>query len=576
MSKTTNQLTINSDAIEKISIEGPSTPFHAMQEEDDGAGQGISMVPIASNDSSKASKYEEFDEENDLKVYHGHADFDRDIHASQICGSKWYFGKTKRAAIKVLYLSVFAVVGAFLRIILAQLFGEECKNPGSVGWLKAGSPLCVTANGEASMEGGIIFSDLPANLLGSFVMGMMQTTDTMGLPKIFPIAWLNENNSFQTFDIIHLAISSGLCGSLTTFSSWNSEMVLMMLGADADRVSLIFRALLGYLIGVETALASFILGKNTAKYLHSRVNAPLQKEAQEVMKKKECGVYINTQLSDYERRYLSELDMAEYTIYVDPAAEQYLHQWRVSTRENRRVGDHMLPLLTDIEYTTLVMDDDVDQEMVVPAMMAKWDLDALNKWRELKRHIPETSVSFIEPREFRFAPAFRVAFLCMALLVTGIVMIHGDDVYSITYRLMIYSAFFAPVGALLRWKFSKWNGKWNRFSWFPLGTLVANLLACIVSAIMIGMEYRLNGSNNFWSLGTIRAIKVGFAGSLSTVSTFINEFADLLSSESPIHAYLYVIVSIFLCAATSALFYFGITYKEEPVVYYRNGYGYGY
>eukprot|EP00557_Chaetoceros_sp_GSL56_P003494 CAMPEP_0176488446 /NCGR_PEP_ID=MMETSP0200_2-20121128/6713_1 /TAXON_ID=947934 /ORGANISM="Chaetoceros sp., Strain GSL56" /LENGTH=547 /DNA_ID=CAMNT_0017885429 /DNA_START=213 /DNA_END=1856 /DNA_ORIENTATION=- len=540
-------------------------------------GQGISMVHIRSTDSSKAStNYEEFDEENDLKVYHGHADFDKEIQASQICGSKWYFGKTKRAAIKVMYVSVFAIMGAFLRIILAQLFGEECKNPGSVGWLKAGQPLCVTATGETSMEGGIIYSDLPANLLGSFIMGMMQTTDTMGLPKIFPIAWLNENNSFQTYDIIHLAVRTGLCGCLTTFSSWNSEMVLMMLGADADSGSLIFRALLGYFIGLETALASFLLGKNIAKYLHSLANEPLQKEAQEVMKKKECGVYINTQLSDCERRYLSELDMAEYAIYVDPAAEQYLHQWRVSTRENRRVGDHMLPLLTDIEYTALVMDDDIDQEMVVPAMMAKWDLDALNKWRDMKRHIPETTVSFIEPREFRFAPAFRVAFLFVAFLVVGIITINGDDNYSVTYRIMIYSAFFAPAGALLRWKFAKWNGKWNRFNWFPLGTFAANLLACIVSATMIGMEYRLNGSDNFWSLGTVRAIKVGFAGSLSTVSTFINEFSDLLSSESPINAYLYAIVSIFLCASTSALFYFGITYNEEPGVYYKNGVGYGY
>jgi fluoride ion exporter CrcB/FEX len=214
--------------------------------------------------------------------------------------------------------------------------------------------------------------------------------------------------------------------------------------------------------------------------------------------------------------------------------------------------------------------------MVVPAMMAKWDLDALEKWRELKRQIPETSVSFIEPREFRFAPAIRVAFLFVALLVTGIVMINGDDSYSVTYRLMVYSAFFAPAGALVRWQFSKWNGKWNRFTWFPLGTLAANFLACIISASMIGMEYRLNGSNKFWSLGTVRAIKVGFAGSLSTVSTFINEFSDLLSSESPINAYIYVVVSLFLCASTSALFYFGFTYNEEPGVYYRNGHGYGY
>lgn len=66
--------------------------------------------------------------------------------------------KKKRAAITVICMSIFAILGVILRIFIAQLFGEECKNPGTVGWLKASQPLCVTASGEASLEGGIIFA----------------------------------------------------------------------------------------------------------------------------------------------------------------------------------------------------------------------------------------------------------------------------------------------------------------------------------------------------------------------------------------------------------------------------------
>jgi len=58
--------------------------------------------------------------------------------------------------------------------------------------------------------------------------------------------------------VIHLAIRTGFCGSLTTFSSWNSEMVILMLGA-GHRQSLVFRGLLGYFIGIETGLAYFCL-----------------------------------------------------------------------------------------------------------------------------------------------------------------------------------------------------------------------------------------------------------------------------------------------------------------------------
>lgn len=47
-------------------------------------------------------------------------------------------------------------------MLLAQIFGENCGNPGTVGWLSSGAPLCVTADGDTLQEGGVLFSDLPA------------------------------------------------------------------------------------------------------------------------------------------------------------------------------------------------------------------------------------------------------------------------------------------------------------------------------------------------------------------------------------------------------------------------------
>jgi hypothetical protein len=57
-----------------------------------------------------------------------------------------------------MYLSIAAILGTFLRIAMAQLFGEECANPGTVGWLAASSPLCVTKDGQSSRQGGIVFA----------------------------------------------------------------------------------------------------------------------------------------------------------------------------------------------------------------------------------------------------------------------------------------------------------------------------------------------------------------------------------------------------------------------------------
>lgn len=574
-------ITLNQDDLN----DGPSSPFHAMDEGEIDSMmvkaspsdfsipsekpfvEGILMVDMGDGKKNTTGTQEEEDnEDNDstissLKVFQGTADFDYEMKG--VLQSKWEFGKTKRGIIKVLYLSIFASFGAFLRIILAQLFGEECKNPGTIGWLKAGQPLCVTADGETSISGGIIFADFPANLLGSFIMGFMQSTDTMDLPKTLPIAWLHENHPFQSYHIIHLAIKTGFCGSLTTFSSWNSEMVMMLLGEDSDRGSLFFRAIFGYFIGVETSIASFVLGKNIARYIFSAVNPVIQKEASETERRKEYGVYINTELSDYERRFLSGFDMAEHDIRIDLEGKEYLQRWKVSTEMCRRHGHHLLPLLTDVEYRTMVLGETLLNDLIVPSIQADWDVEALEKWVKKKKKMDELRNSrALPPRELKLHPAFLSFCALFGMLLFGLIYIESDDAYTMTYRTMIFACFLAPTGALLRWKMSKYNGSIQRYNWFPLGTFGVNVMGCVFSAAMIGLESHFYGSEIFWQTGTIRAVKVGFAGCLSTVSTFVAETSGFLKSKNPLHAYLYVLFSILTSALFGAIT-FSIFDKEE-------------
>jgi hypothetical protein len=89
--------------------------------------------------------------------------------------------------VQAAYISVGAIFGVLFRMIIAQLFGEECANPGTVGWLSSGAPLCVTADGEASQSGGVIFSDLPANMFGCFLMGMWASGEFLHLALPLPL-----------------------------------------------------------------------------------------------------------------------------------------------------------------------------------------------------------------------------------------------------------------------------------------------------------------------------------------------------------------------------------------------------
>ena len=141
-----------------------------------------------------------------------------------------------------IYIALFAILGTFLRMIVAQVFGEYCKNPDSIGWLKASAPLCVT-NGGATEQGGIIFADLPANMLGSFIMGFFQSGATLGLALPLAIAWLRPQNSLQKMPILHKGITTGFCGSLTTFSGWNSAMVVLLYGTGQSRSTHVFNAI---------------------------------------------------------------------------------------------------------------------------------------------------------------------------------------------------------------------------------------------------------------------------------------------------------------------------------------------
>jgi len=473
----------------------------------------------------------------------------------------------KKELVKICYLSAAAITGALLRIMLAQLFGEECKNPGTVGWLKASSPLCVTADGHTELVGGgIIFADLPANLLGCFFMGLMQDGTTLGLATSLPIAWLSPMSSFQSMTVAHFAIKTGFCGSLTTFSSWNSEMIVLIFGSGYNRSSQFMKALFGYLIGMETAMGSYVMGTTAAKFLHRLVNPELAAEADAMRQRQLEGMYINRELPERERRFLHRLDIVPY----DSADVTLLGKWRDSTDHVRRVNHPLMDALYQIEKAVFCDFLPISKDTEAVARAEGWDVDSLLKWTSLGKlaRLPRTSsAGYLLPYEHNqwYSVAIEGGFVGMIvlMLILGLIKVSEEEDHLITYRTMAYSLLFAPFGALTRWQLSSLNGSWSlseNLAWIPVGTLAANILGSLVSITLTGLEFRYTEMQNFWVVGTFRAARVGFAGCLTTVSTFVSEVQTFFRQQRQDRGYFYVLITLGICCILSTAIYAGIVF----------------
>lgn len=87
-------------------------------------------------------------------------------------------------------------------------------------------------------------------------------------------------------------------------------------------------------------------------------------------------------------------------------------------------------------------------------------------------------------------------------------------------------------------------------SHFPVATLIVNILGCLLSGALIGLQSKISPS----STHLLQLVSVGFVGSFTTFSAFSAETMKLFES----HLYIPGLVNIFFNILLGfAFFYFG-------------------
>jgi len=167
----------------------------------------------------------------------------------------------------IFYVSTSAVLGSVVRTYLARLFGYDCATNSVNDFLTPlSSKICVTNGGRTLQTGGALFYDFPANVLGSLIMGIITPRPEQRRARL---PWLHRDHPLQRDDVFHASLATGFCGCLTTYASWNTQMVAMLDGTYCELGSQVVTVLFGYVIGLMGATCGFHFGRQCGLWMYN-------------------------------------------------------------------------------------------------------------------------------------------------------------------------------------------------------------------------------------------------------------------------------------------------------------------
>lgn len=307
-------------------------------------------------------------------------------------------------------------------------------------------------------------------------------------------------------------------------------MVVMLDGTQTENGSQIAAALGGYAIGILTAVAAYLWGRVVSR----------------MWRNKAAGLST-------ARTFDEDDDDDE-----QPSGDLKLRQGNVQILSEKEVSSSPEPVSCSSDHQENSPDD---EESHLPSPEFQSDDQSLEDDDYAEHQIggddnddddddTNTDASFMHMGGsiMTFATLFVVV---TVMMVFGYLDVTTDYIF---YRRMWLTCLCTPFGAILRNQLKQWFPASKSIQW---GTWTANIAGAVMSISLQAAMVRLLAADQEETFvgATLWALKVGFAGSLSTVSTFVKE---LISLERLLDRHLYAVATLFVSMSLSMAIYMPI------------------
>ena len=397
---------------------------------------------------------------------------------------------------------------------------------------------CVTTDGTGR-AGGALFYDFLANMLGCFLMGLLteNTAHQLYYEADLPVSVLPGGHWLQDWKALWLGLRVGFCGSLTTWASWNTQMVTMFAAGHGTLLrTQVVSVAFGYFIGFMTAVCSYVLGEQVAlaiifRYRHEDPSAERAGQSGQAG----TGAYDRHRYRIWFRHHVNRLisaaggKVAAATGLVGSFGDelQLIRYGEGGRRVEERfrftedtviLNPHLELLQRQASRTSPSGEEEVDAKGQPPPPPPP---------RTEKGPVPHGTVRRIEAAN---AAVVLLLAATTAGLLVGTIVEPGRS-----HRREWFALLVAPAGAILRWHLcSRYNGSMASWKWFPAGTFVSNLSASCISAACAAVILHFciadgaRGTGDYLVDVFAGGLSTGVAGSLSTVSTLAGEIRKML------------------------------------------------